>query len=85
MEQLKELSKKYTQDYALDDQTRTRAEELYREFYIRNSSKDPSVSQINWSCTFVPVGKWQKLRHSIPLLFLVAFYYTAFIMRENRH
>jgi hypothetical protein len=47
MEQLKELSKKYTQDYALDDQTRTRAEELYREFYIRNSSKDPSVSQIN--------------------------------------
>ena len=45
MEQPKELSRKYTQDYALDDQTRTRAEELFREFYIRNSTKDPSVSE----------------------------------------
>ncbi len=38
------MTRKYTQEYALDDPTRTKAEELYREFYIRNISKNPTVS-----------------------------------------
>jgi hypothetical protein len=44
LEIIKEMTRKYSQEYALDDPTRTKAEELYREFYIRNISKNPTVS-----------------------------------------
>lgn len=32
MEQTNDLIEKYTEDYRLDQQTRTKAEELYREY-----------------------------------------------------
>jgi len=32
MDITKDMLKRYTQDFALDEQTRVRAEELYREF-----------------------------------------------------
>lgn len=32
MEQTRDLIDKYTEDYRLDQQTRTKAEELYREY-----------------------------------------------------
>lgn len=44
MESMKDVSKKYTLDYVLDEATRTRAEELYKDFYQRTIAKDASVS-----------------------------------------
>jgi hypothetical protein len=40
MESMKDVSKKYTVDYVLDEATRTRAEELYKDFYQRTIAKD---------------------------------------------
>jgi hypothetical protein len=44
MESMKNVSNKYTIDYVLDEATRTRAEELYKDFYQRTIAKDASVS-----------------------------------------
>jgi hypothetical protein len=67
MESMKDVSKKYTLDYVLDEATRTRAEELYKDFYQRTIAKDASVSTVFWPLLRI---MWQNMRHSIPLLFL---------------
>jgi hypothetical protein len=46
MESMKDVSKKYTIDYVLDEATRTRAEELYKDFYQRTIAKDANVSTV---------------------------------------
>jgi hypothetical protein len=46
MESMKDVSKKYTLDYVLDEATRTRAEELYKDFYQRTIAKDATVSLV---------------------------------------
>ena len=43
MDPTKDMLKRYTQDYALDEQTRTKAEELYRE-YMAKQQRSPNVS-----------------------------------------
>jgi len=48
MESMKDVSKKYTLDYVLDEATRTRAEELYKDFFQRTIAKDASVSIDFW-------------------------------------
>lgn len=50
MEQTKDLIDKYTEDYRLDQQTRTNAEELYRE-YMSKQANTKQVSMIvrNWN------------------------------------
>ena len=68
MESMKDFSKKYTIDYVLDEATRTRAEELYKDFYQRTIAKDANVSTV-----FPPLQRyimWQNKLHCIPLLFL---------------
>jgi hypothetical protein len=60
LDNLKELSRKYTQEYGLDEPTRLRAEDLYKEFYSRNISKDPSVSIPRIGC-IMKCGKTVKV------------------------
>ena len=49
MDPTKDMLKRYTQDYALDEQTRMKAEELYRE-YMAKQQRTPNVSYYrqNW-------------------------------------
>ena len=61
------MTRKYTQEYALDDPTRTKAEELYREFYIRNISKNPTVSN---STAFNMQLTFKKEKNQDTLVFL---------------
>lgn len=41
MEQTKDLIEKYTEDYRLDQQTRTKAEELYKEYISKQPNTKP--------------------------------------------
>lgn len=38
MDQTKELIQKYTQEYALDEEVRVKAEELYKEFMSKRQN-----------------------------------------------